>query len=60
MSKVVCEVSGWRFSLDTAPQQSGRPAEVDRDQIETVTESNQRYSVTPYGRQLAYSKYPSQ
>ena len=48
------------FSLDDAPQQSGRPAQVDSDQIETLTESNQCYSVTPHGRQLTYSKYPSQ
>ena len=31
------------FSLDDAPQ-SGRPVEVDSDQIETLTENNQRYT----------------
>ena len=31
------------FSLDDAPQ-SGRPGEVDSDQIETLTENNQRYT----------------
>ena len=32
------------FSLDNAPQ-SGRPAEVDRDQIETLIENNQHYTM---------------
>ena len=31
------------FSLDDAPQ-SGRPIEVDSDQIETLIENNQRYT----------------
>ena len=31
------------FSLDDAPR-SGRAVEVDNDQIETLTESNQRYT----------------
>ena len=31
------------FSLDEAPR-SGRPAEVDSDQIETLTENNQCYT----------------
>ena len=31
------------FSLDNAPW-SGRPVEVDSDQIETLTENNQRYT----------------
>ena len=31
------------FSLDDAPR-SGRPVEVDSDQIETITENNQRYT----------------
>ena len=30
------------FSLDNAPR-SGRPVEVDTDQIEKLTENNQRY-----------------
>ena len=32
------------FSLDSAPQ-SSRPVEADRDQIETLTENDQRYNV---------------
>ena len=43
MSKVVCEVSCCRFSLDDAPQ-SGRPVEVDSNQIETLIENNQCYT----------------
>ena len=31
------------FLLDTAPR-SGRPVEVDSDQIETLIENNQRYT----------------
>ena len=31
------------FSLDDAPQ-SGRPVEVNSDQIETITENSQRYT----------------
>ena len=31
------------FSLDDAPR-SGRPVEVDSDQIKTLTENNQRYT----------------
>ena len=34
---------GGDFSLDDAPQ-LGRPVEVDRDQIETLTENNQCYT----------------
>ena len=43
MSKVVCEVSCWKFLLDNAPR-SGRPVEVDNNQIETLTEKSQRYT----------------
>ena len=32
------------FSLDDAPR-SGRPVEVDRDQIKTLIENNQRYTM---------------
>ena len=32
------------FSLDDAPR-SGRPVEVDQDQIETLIENNQRYTM---------------
>ena len=49
----------WDFWLDDAPRLD-RPVEVDGDQTETLIKNNQRYSVTPHGRQLAYSKYPSQ
>ena len=43
------------FSLDDAPW-SGRPAEVDSDQTETLTENK----VLPCWRQPTYSKYPNQ
>ena len=44
------------FSLDDAPQ-SGRPAEVNSDQIETLTENNQCYTMW----EIAYLlKYPNQ
>ena len=32
------------FSLDDAPR-SGRPVEVDSDQMETLTENNQHYTI---------------
>ena len=41
MSKVVCEFRAGDFPLDDAPR-SGRPVEVDSDQIKTLTEDNQR------------------
>ena len=37
------KVTGWGFSLDNAPQ-SGRPVEVDSNQIKTLIENNQRYT----------------
>ena len=44
------------FLLDNAPR-LGRPVEVDRDQIETTIENNQRYTT----REIAdISKYPNQ
>ena len=44
------------FSLDDAPW-SGRPVEVDSNQIKTLIENNQCYTT----RDIAtYSKYPSQ
>ena len=43
------------FLLDCAPW-SGRPVEVDSDQIETLIENN----VLSYKRQPSYSKYPNQ
>ena len=43
------------FSLDDAPQ-SGRPVEVDSDQIETLIENNQCYTM----QEVADIKYPNQ
>ena len=44
------------FSPDSAPW-SGRPAEVDSDPIETLTENNQH--CTMQERADIYSKYPN-
>ena len=44
------------FSLDDAPW-SGRPVEVDSDQIKTLIENNQRYTTWEIA---TYSKYPNQ
>ena len=47
------------FSLDDAPQ-SGRPVEVDSDQIETLTvETLRTINILLHGRQLTYSEYPN-
>ena len=43
------------FSLDDAPQ-SGRPVEVDSDQIETVIENNQHYTTRERADILIVSK----
>ena len=43
------------FSLDDAPQ-SGRPVEADSDQIETLTENNQRYTTREIADILKISK----
>ena len=43
------------FSLDDAPQ-SGRPVEVDSDQIETLIENNQRYTTQERADILKISK----
>ena len=43
------------FSLDDAPQ-SGRPVEVDRDQIETLIENNQHYTMQKRANMLKMSK----
>ena len=43
------------FSLDDAPR-SGRPVEVDSDQIETLTENNQRYTTQETADILKISK----
>ena len=44
------------FLLDDAPQ-SGRPVEVDSDQVEIFL---RMIHVTSQGKQWAYSKYPNQ
>ena len=43
------------FLLDDAPQ-LGRPAEVDKDQIETLTENNQHYTTWEIADILKISK----
>ena len=43
------------FSLDDAPR-SGRPVEVDSDQIETLIENNQRYTTREIADILKISK----
>ena len=55
LSKVVCEASAGDFSLDVAPQ-SRRPAEVDSDQMETLTENNQHYTTWEIANILKISK----
>ena len=45
----------WDFSLDDAPW-SGRPVEVDSDQIETLIENNQRYTTREIADILKISK----
>ena len=55
MSKVVCEVSSWRFLAGRSPR-SGRPVEVDSDQIETLIENNQRYTIQEIAGILNISK----
>ena len=44
------------FALDGAPW-SGRPVEVDSDQIETLIENSQHYTMREI---VTYSKYPNQ
>ena len=43
------------FSLDDVPR-SGRPVEVDSDQIETIIENNQRYTMWEIADTLKISK----
>lgn len=43
---MVCEVTCWRFLTG----QLGGPAEVDSDQIETLTENIQHYTMWEIGR----------
>ena len=47
------------FSLDDAPW-SGRPVEADSDQIETLTENNQRYTTREIADILKISKLRSE
>ena len=44
------------FSLDNDASQSGRPVEVDNNQIETVTENNQHYAMQEIAGILKLSK----
>ena len=44
MSNVVCKVLCWRFLLDDDPW-SGRAVAVDSDQVETLIENDQRYTM---------------
>ena len=55
MSKVVCEICAGDFSLDDAPW-SGRLVEVDCNQIETLTENNQCYTMQKRADTLKISK----
>ena len=55
MSNVVCEVSAGDFSLGGAPR-SGRPVEVDSNQIKTLIENNQRYTTQQIANILKISK----
>ena len=55
MSKWFAKLHAGDFSLDGAPQ-SGRPAEVDSDQIETLTENNQHYTTRETANILKMSK----
>ena len=52
VSKVVCEVSCWRFLAGW----SGRPVEVNSDQLKTFTENNQRYIMQEIADILKISK----
>ena len=45
----------WDFSLDDTPR-SGRPVEVDSDQMETIIENNQRYTKREIAGILKISK----
>ena len=56
MSKVVCEVSCWRFLAGGDAPWSGRPVEVDSDQIETLIENNQCYTTWEIANTLKIPK----
>ena len=53
--KWVAKFCAGDFSLDDAPG-SGRPVEVDSDQIETLTENSQRYTTQDTANILKISK----
>ena len=55
VSKVVWEVSCWRFLPDDAPW-SGRPVAVDNHQIQTLFENNQHYTLWEIDDILKISK----
>ena len=55
VSKVVCEVLCWRFLTGLCPR-SGRPVEVDSDQIETLIEKSQCYTTWKIANILKISK----
>ena len=55
MSKWFAKFHAGDFSLDDAPR-SGRPVEVDSDQIETLIENNQRYTMREIADILKISK----
>ena len=56
-SKVVFEVSCWKFITGQCSR-SGRPAEVDNNQMETLIQINQYF--TTARREPTYSKHPNQ
>ena len=55
VSKVVCEVLWWDFSLDDVPWW-GRPGEVDSDQMKILIENNQHYIMRELANILKISK----
>ena len=55
MSQVFAKFRAGDFSLDDAPR-SGRPVEVDSDQIETLIENNQCYTTREIANILKISK----
>ena len=53
--KWFAKLTAGHFSLDFAPR-SGRPVEVDSDQIKTIFENNQRYTIQEIADILKISK----
>ena len=56
MSKVVCEISCWRFHRGLCST-VGRPVEIDSDHTGTLVENNKRYTMWEIADIL---KYPNQ